>query len=107
MTTKKGLDLPERALEAFAVPGAPVSVAPLGIGRIHQTYLVTRKDGQDSYRYILQRINNHVFGSPEPLMENIRRVTEHLRRRLSEEGREALAARVLSVISTRRAQACL
>ncbi len=105
MTTRKGLDLPERALEAFAVLGAPVSVARLGIGRIHQTYLVTRKDGQASHRYILQRINSHVFGSPEALMENIRRVTEHLRRRLSEEGREALAARVLSVISTRRGQA--
>ncbi len=106
MIQGKSVGLPDRALEAFAVLGVPVSVARLGIGRIHQTYLVTRAAGQDKHRYILQRINSHVFGSPEPLMENIRRVTEHLRRRLLEERREALGARVLSVIPTKDGQAC-
>ncbi len=96
----------ERAVEAFAVVGAPLSAERLGIGRIHQTYVVSRNAGRETYRYILQRINSHVFGSPVPLMENIRRVTEHLRHRLAEEGWQALAARVLSVVPTKGGQAC-
>ena len=87
----------EEVVEAFAVLGAAVAMARLGIGRIHQTYLITRAAGRDTHRYILQRINSHVFGPPKPLMENIRRVTEHVRGRLVDEGRER--ASVLSSAS--------
>ena len=97
---------PGRAVEAFAVLGVPVSVEQLGIGRIHQTFLIRSVADTDTLQYILQRINSNVFGSPELLMENIRRVTEHLRWRLSQEGRDALASRVLAVIPTKGGQSC-
>ncbi len=106
MGAEKRMEPVEQAVEAFAVVGAPVSAERLGIGRIHHTYVVTRTAGRETYRYILQRINSHVFASPVPLMDNIRRVTEHLRRRLAEEGWEALAERVLSVVPTKDGQAC-
>jgi Ser/Thr protein kinase RdoA (MazF antagonist) len=39
---------------------------------------MTREDGS-SVSYILQRINDHVFKHPEHIMENIQRVTDHLK----------------------------
>ena len=106
MTSPRSLQAPARAVEAFAIFGAPISLAPLGVGRIHQTYTVTCSDNRNTRRYVLQRINTRVFRSPERLMENIQRVTDHLRRRLLDEKRESLAARVPSVIPTMDGRAC-
>ncbi len=106
MTRIKALESPARAVEAFAIGGAPVSLAPLGVGRIHQTYLVTCSFHRDTRRYVLQRINSRVFRAPGHLMENIQRVTDHLRRRLLDEEHESLAARVPSVIRTMDGRAC-
>lgn len=36
-------------------------------------------------RYILQRVNHNVFKQPIPLMENVKRVTDHALKRLKEE----------------------
>lgn len=46
---------------------------PYGDGHINHTYLTTSK------QYILQRINTKIFTNPHELMENIYKVTEHLR----------------------------
>ena len=61
--------------EKFNIKGAVLDVTPTGNGHINDTYLVET----DSGRYILQRINTHVFKSPEQLMHNITAVTEFLR----------------------------
>ena len=61
--------------EQFNIEGAVLDVNPTGNGHINDTYLVET----DSGRYILQRINTHVFKSPEQLMHNITAVTEFLR----------------------------
>jgi len=97
---------PGRVAEAFQVQGTPVAVQPLVIGRIHDTYLVTREAGGRNWRYILQRINPRVFGSPGPMMDNIRRVTGHLRQRLAQEGHTDRADRVLSVVPARDGKSC-
>ncbi len=94
----KGREPPGRVAGAFQVQGTPVAVQPLVIGRIHDTYLVTRKAGGRNWRYILQRINPRVFGPPGPMMDNIWRVTGHLRQRLAQEGHTDRADRVLSVV---------
>lgn len=97
---------PEKVTGAFQVQGMPVAVQPLVIGRIHDTYLVTRGEGRRNWRYILQRINTRVFGSPGAMMDNIRRVTGHVRQRLVNEGDTDRADRVLSVVAARDGNPC-
>ena len=75
------------ALEAarqFLPEGAEPVLHPFGNGHINRTYLVSREGEQE--RYILQRINQYVFHRPQEVQENILRVTEHLRRKILEEG---------------------
>lgn len=61
-----------------------------GSGHINDTYAVVfRLDNGKNIRYILQRINNHIFRSPEQLMENISCVTSHLRKKIIEQGGES------------------
>jgi aminoglycoside phosphotransferase (APT) family kinase protein len=59
----------------FQTGGAFLSAAPFGSGLIHRSYCVTVTTGA---RFLLQRINTHVFPQPIELMENIDRVTAHL-----------------------------
>ena len=47
-----------------------------GSGHINETYLMTCPEGP---RYIFQKINTSIFPDPDALMENIRRVTAHIR----------------------------
>lgn len=58
----------------FNIGANVVSVAPIGNGLINDTYLVATGSG----RFILQKINTHVFRSPEQLMHNIKAVTEFM-----------------------------
>ena len=55
---------------------------PYGKGHINDTYLSNACEP----RYILQRINHNVFKRPQDVMENIVHVTEHLRKKIVEEG---------------------
>lgn len=64
----------------FAVLGDFVGAEPYGSGHINDTQLVTYDQAGLTVRYILQRINHAIFPRPDLLMENICRVTEHLRR---------------------------
>lgn len=63
----------------FAVEGEVVDAAPYGTGHIHDTFRVRSSSGA----FILQRINAGIFKNPRAVMENIARVTEHLRAKLS------------------------
>ncbi|MCC8022329.1 MAG: aminoglycoside phosphotransferase family protein [Clostridiales bacterium] len=67
---------------AFAFQGEVIDCCKHGSGHINTTYLVRTRDGQDTYRYILQKINTGVFPNVEQLMENIVRVTEFLREKI-------------------------
>ncbi|HTI97450.1 MAG TPA: aminoglycoside phosphotransferase family protein [Dongiaceae bacterium] len=66
----------------FQIPGDLVSAAPYGSGHINDTYCVTCDQAGTPVRYILQRINHHIFKNPAALMQNIQRVTEHLGEKL-------------------------
>ncbi len=55
--------------------------SPYGNGHINDTYV-----GNCSPRYILQRINNNVFKNPPEVMENIAKVCDFLREKISAEG---------------------
>ncbi|MCR5414724.1 MAG: aminoglycoside phosphotransferase family protein [Kiritimatiellae bacterium] len=47
-----------------------------GSGHINDTF---KADGTDGVSYILQRINTDIFPDPDAMMENIERVTKHIR----------------------------
>lgn len=64
----------DRIASQFNIEGTVKSIVPIGNGHINDTYLVVT----DHSKYILQRINHHVFKSPQKLMENIKSVTEYL-----------------------------
>ena len=59
-------------------------IVPYGGGHINSTFLV-----KSDPKYILQKINTHVFPHPVELMQNIELVTEHLARKLSQNGEDA------------------
>ncbi len=60
-----------------------LQASPHGFGHINDTYVAHfRKAGGAIRRYILQRINHNVFKNPEQVMQNIERVTSHLRKKI-------------------------
>ncbi len=92
----------------FALNGRYVRAQPHGTGHINDTFAVTCTGENGLRRYILQRINQHVFRDVDALMENIRRVTEHAGRRLADQPNPRGERRqVLTLIPTRDRRACL
>ena len=68
-------------LSRFRLVGSPVSCQRYGFGHINDTYLVVTDAG---VRYILQKINDHVFPNVPQLQENIAAVTAYLRQQTDE-----------------------
>lgn len=73
----------------FTLAGEPAAVKPLGEGFINDTYLVFT-DGREEPSYILQRKNHVVFPDVPAMMENIRKVTEHIKAKVADPLRETL-----------------
>ena len=73
-----------------------VEIRELGGGHINETYEVLFKD----YRYVLQQLNSKVFFSPLGVMNNIRLVTDHIKKKVVYEGKNPKRA-VLTLIKTR------
>jgi hypothetical protein len=70
----------------FDVGGEVVAVERHGSGHIHETWASRVESGGESSRFIHQRLNRSVFPSPERLMDNLERVTGHLRAKIVAEG---------------------
>ena len=62
----------------FEINEKIVEVKPMGEGLINDTYKVF-VDGFEKPKYVLQRINNAIFQDVDMLMDNINKVTEHIR----------------------------
>ena len=67
----------------FAIEGRPASVEPLGEGFINDTYKVYL-EGKQTPSYILQRKNHNVFPDVAAMMDNIKRVTDHIREKVDD-----------------------
>lgn len=65
-----------QVLQQFSLEGAVVSCERYGCGHINETYLVVTDTAR---RYILQKINHHIFKDVVGLMKNIAAVTKYLR----------------------------
>lgn len=59
-----------------------IEVQRYGNGHINDTFVVT----QNGVKMLLQRLNTNVFKNPEGVMDNIVKVTEHLRKKIVENG---------------------
>lgn len=96
-------DLPflRSIVREFEVDGEILAASPYGTGHINDTYLVETGNGRGKTPYILQRINHDVFKNPPLLMENIARVTGHLRAKLSQLPGSAPERETLTVIPAR------
>ena len=68
-------------LAQFRLVGTPISCERYGFGHINVTYLVITDRG---LRYILQKINDHVFPRVDELQHNIAAVTDYLRKQTDE-----------------------
>lgn len=69
----------------FEIADKIAEVKPMGEGLINDTYKVF-VEGSEKPKYVLQRINNAVFQDVDMLMDNINKVTNHLR----EKGKKTL-----------------
>lgn len=88
----------------FCFEGEFIEAVPYGFGHINDTYAASfKKTDGSSHRYILQRINNNIFKNPEQLMNNIKLVTGHIKRKLSSQGAD-YGRQTLSIIDTKWGQ---
>lgn len=81
----------------FDTDGKPVSASALGNGLINDTFLITTDKGA---RYVLQRINTSIFRDPALLQRNLKKITDHIRRCLTDDGASDIDRRTLTPVDT-------
>lgn len=72
----------ELAARAFGGAAAYLHAEPHGSGHIHQTWVASYGSPEAPRRRLLQRLNTAVFPDPEGLMQNLRRVCDHIQQKL-------------------------
>ena len=93
----------ERLLDVskqFQIYGEIQHAEPCKIGHINETYTAAYNQGGVMVRYIHQRINTTVFRKPEEVMDNVMRVTQHLRHKLVTAGESDITRKALVIIPT-------
>ncbi|MDH6535482.1 aminoglycoside phosphotransferase family protein [Parabacteroides sp. 52] len=85
-------------LAQFPLEGKAVSAEPFGNGHINDTLKVVTDDGET--KYILQRINHHIFTNVDMLQNNIHVVTTHIRKKLEAKGEKDIDRKVLTFLPT-------
>jgi hypothetical protein len=68
-----------RIARRFRIDGRATAAVELRAGHINDSFVVSAAGGS---RFLLQRINGHVFRDPARVMANIVRITRHLERKL-------------------------
>ncbi len=91
-------------IKNFQFEGDFLDASPYGLGHINDTYAARlRQVNGLIHRYILQRINHNVFNKPEEMMQNIERVTHHLREKITATGGNS-ARETINLIPTEGGQ---
>ena len=85
----------------FQIYGEILHAETCKIGHINETYSATYDQGGTRVRYIHQKINTTVFKKPVELMENVMRVTAHVRKKLEAGGARDITRRALVIVPTR------
>jgi hypothetical protein len=88
----------------FQIYGEILHAEACKIGHINETYTATYDQGGTLVRYIHQKINKTVFRDPVGVMNNMMRITTHLRHKLEKQGVKEITRRMLTVVPTRDGQ---
>lgn len=88
----------------FQIYGEILHAETCKIGHINETYSATYDQGGMRVRYIHQKINQNVFKKPSAVMNNVMRVTSHLRKKLEEQKSGHITRRCLTIVPTRKGQ---
>lgn len=84
----------------FHIDGLVERIEAYGSGHIHETYFVKNINTKKP-DYLLQRINHHVFKDVPALTKNLRKITEHLRRKLESIPGSQPDKEVLTIVQTK------
>ncbi len=82
----------------FKLDGTIKSVAPLGEGFINDTFYVETNEAE-AHDYLLQRKNKYIFQNIPAMMDNISKVTTHLKKKIIEAGGDPLR-QAMTVVPT-------
>lgn len=93
-------DIPAIAAN-FEIFGEFHDYEPFGNGHINDTYAASYVQGGAIIRYIHQRVNHKIFKNPAAQMENIQRVTSHMRAKLPAKLRLRATREILTVVPAR------
>ncbi len=96
---------PAAIVRQFDVAGSFLDARSIKSGHIHDTLCVRMQQPGGIVRYIVQRVNHHVFTRPAAVMENIARVTAHLRKKAATQPHAAFD-RILTIIPSRTNGLC-
>jgi len=99
--TLKYKTLLEEIIHDFAIYGDFEETKPFGSGHINSTFQSVWNQAGIKLRYTHQRINDQVFTHPDEVMENIERVTNHIRKIVKLSGKDDVSRRALTVIPAR------
>lgn len=80
--------LPVNIEKHFAIEGTVKEIRPLGEGLINDTFFIETEG--NSPNYILQRKNKNIFKYIPAMMDNIHKVTTHLKKKIVEKGGDPL-----------------
>jgi hypothetical protein len=72
------MDFPKEIADRFRINGQFIRSRRWGSGNVNDTFLTEFRCNGELKHYVHQRINHFVFTDPVGLMENVRRVTDHL-----------------------------
>lgn len=89
--------------EKFDIKGKITGVKPLGDGFINDTYIIETE--ADSPNYILQRKNRNIFTNIPAMMDNIQRVTTHLKNKIATAGGDPMRE-AMTITTTRDGKLC-
>ena len=88
----------------FQIYGEILHAETCKIGHINETYSATYDQGGMRVRYIHQKINKTVFKKPSVVMNNVLRVTTHIRKKLEEQNSNHVTRRCLTIVPTRKGE---
>lgn len=84
--------------EKFNIEGDILEISPLSGGLINSTYLLKTKENQPNY--IFQKKNKDIFKNVPLMMDNIVKVTDHIRKKIKEEGGDT-KREVMTIVNTK------
>ena len=72
----------EQVCHLFCLEGSLADYEVIQVGNVNKTYRVELCNEGDRKSFLLQNVNTFVFKNPVQVMDNIDKVTEHIRRKL-------------------------